>query len=313
MGTDAHVLVVGTEEDAVLTEWAQRRLEQLEARWSRFRADSELTALNQAEGQPRLVSADTTRVIAEAIAAWRATDGRFDPTVGAAIVASGYDESFATLAPRPTLPDPRGAGPSPGCEGIEVDLRHGLVRLPPGVRLDLGGIAKGTAADVVAAELLERGAAGACVNVGGDLRVIGANPDPEGWKIDLAPPGLRPDSSPATSHLPSPAASRHGGYTVALRQGAVATSSTLDRRWATVDGDRHHVIDPETGDSTASGLHSVSVIAGGAAQAEVIATTMLVAGEVAGRRLVEELELAALLVRDDGTICTAGRLGEFLR
>jgi thiamine biosynthesis lipoprotein len=293
MGTDAHVLVVGDPDTEALAEWAQTRLETLEARWSRFRADSELSALNGARGQHRIVSADTVRVLMEAVAAWRSTEGRFDPTVGAAIVASGYDRSFATLADRHLLPDPTGVEPSPGCAAIEIDRSTGLVRLPLGVQLDLGGIAKGTAADLVATELLDRGAVGACVNVGGDLRVVGENPSPDGWVIELAPPG-------SANRRP-----------IGLRAGGVATSSTKERRWATADGDRHHVIDPRSGRPANSGLVSVSVVAGGAAQAEVVATTVLVDGATAGRQLVDELGLAALMVREDGTVSTAGRLGAF--
>ncbi len=94
-----------------------------------------------------------------------------------ALVAAGYDRDFATLDAGPAAaPDKPGAagghdaGPAPGCRGIVIDPIVGAVTLPSGVELDLGGIGKGLAADLVVDELLAAGAAGACVNVGGDLR-----------------------------------------------------------------------------------------------------------------------------------------------
>ena len=95
MGTDVHVVVVGG--SPTLTGWAASRIADLDARWSRFREESELSRLNAAGGRPTLVSRDTCWVIGQAVSAWAATNGRFDPTVGSGLVASGYDRSFELI------------------------------------------------------------------------------------------------------------------------------------------------------------------------------------------------------------------------
>ena len=211
----------------------------MERRWSRFLPTSELSRLNGAAGKPVIVSADTFSVITSAVDAWEQTDGCFDPTVHDALCVTGYDRTFAEVAERADRPG--STSPTPGCADIELDPHLCAVRLPVGVRLDLGGIAKGVAADLVVSRLLEAGVDGACVNVGGDIRVEGHAPTSEGWIIELA----------------------FGGQLrrrVKLAAGAECTSTTTKRRWMTVDGERHHIIDPRGGCSTA-GLRWVSVIA----------------------------------------------------
>ena len=140
---------------------------------------------------------------------WQATGGRFDPTVLDALEAAGYDRSFDQLpADRHGTADNRPAlGPAPGLAGIRIDTEAGTVTLPVGTRFDPGGIAKGYAADLLCADLRAGGAAGACVNVGGDLRVSGTSPRGGPWTIAVPHP--------------------HGGQaaTLELTDGAAATSS----------------------------------------------------------------------------------------
>lgn len=147
----------------------------------------------------------------EAVSAWRRTGGLFDPTVLTALVGAGYDRSFERLeADGPAAPLRR----PPGCGGVVVRPSAGLVILPAGEGLDFGGMAKGLAADWVVEQLLED-AAGACVNMGGDLRVAGEPPEDDGWVVAVEHPAH------AGSQLVS----------LALSEGAVCTSSRLRRRW----------------------------------------------------------------------------------
>ena len=111
-----------------------------------------------------------------AVSAWQVTRGRFDPTVLTALENAGYDRTFEAVD-RDRMEPVGPARPAPGCALIELDRLVRAVRLPAGVRLDLGGIGKGYAADLVATELHRAGAAGVCVNLGGDLRVVGEPPD----------------------------------------------------------------------------------------------------------------------------------------
>src|SRR5262249_8155924 len=100
MGTDVEVLALGADDAAMATlgALAADRLEAREARWSRFRASSELSRLNDAAGAPVVVSRDTFVLIARAVDAWCDTDGRYDPTVLNALQAAGYDRDFDAVA-----------------------------------------------------------------------------------------------------------------------------------------------------------------------------------------------------------------------
>ena len=114
--------------------------DQRERRFSRFRADSELSRVNAAAGAWTDVSLEFAAVAGWALAAWRDSGGRFDPTVLDAVIAAGYDRDFDEL-----LAGARGAlrPPRPCGRAGEVELVGRRLRLPSGVGLDLGGLAKG--------------------------------------------------------------------------------------------------------------------------------------------------------------------------
>ncbi len=214
MNTDVVVTVV--DGDDALVDWARERALELEQRWSRFVPGSELCRINDAGGQPVEVSADTVTAVRAACAAWVFTEGAFDPTVHDSLVRLGYDDTIERVAAREPSDDRVVEVPAPGCTGIVYDDRTGVVLVPAGVRLDLGGIAKGLAADLVATGLVERGAAGAMVDIGGDIRVTGVAPTSAAWTIEIEDP--RCDQVFAS---------------VQVHDGGIATSSTLRRRWRT--------------------------------------------------------------------------------
>ncbi len=183
MGTEAHVVVRGGGSSG--PERAEARLRDLEQRWSRFISDSELSRLNRSAGAAMAVGWETSLLASLAVDAWSLTGGRFDPTVGPALVAAGYDRSFDELDSA-TVRTCGGAAtePAPGPAGTVVVADLAVVRLPVGASLDAGGIGKGLAADLVATELVGAGASGALVSVGGDVRVAGA-PPPGGWVVEI--------------------------------------------------------------------------------------------------------------------------------
>jgi thiamine biosynthesis lipoprotein len=157
MGCDALVVTHGGPDDLVAR--AEARLRDLATRWTRFDGGSELSAINTAAGRVVTVSPETFAVVSLALDAWRLTDGWFDPTVLPMLIAAGYDRSFERVAGRPRWYDHPVSG-APGCGDIELDAERSTVRLPVGVAIDLGGIGKGHAADIVAGELLAAGATG---------------------------------------------------------------------------------------------------------------------------------------------------------
>jgi thiamine biosynthesis lipoprotein len=232
-------------------------------------------------------------LIERAVWAWQKTSGRFDPTVLSAVISAGYSRSFEQLAD--VLVNTTGAEQTqvPGCDDIEINPSINLVQLPAGVGIDPGGIGKGLAADLVAVQAVEAGATAALVSLGGDLRVAGDPPD-EGWEIALDHFLLRE----ARMNL-------HGG--------ALATSSTLRRRWSTDEGEAHHVIDPRTGQPSTGAAVACSVIAAEAWWAEALATTMLVGwGEPELERELADLldQAGALVTLSSGEQLTSGAFAE---
>ncbi|CRK55270.1 Thiamin biosynthesis lipoprotein ApbE [Alloactinosynnema sp. L-07] len=290
MGSAGHLLVTGG--PATLPASARSRLAELESLWSRFRPDSELCRLNASPGRWLGLSEPTVALVSRAVRAWELTGGLFDPTILPALEAAGYTGTFEHL---PDEPPPGAApGPAPGCAGIEI--RDGLVRLPPGVRLDFGGIGKGYAADLVAGEMKAAGATGACVNLGGDLRATGSAPGGGPWVV-----AVEDEARPGTDLA-----------WLALAEGAVATSTRLRRRWRHGERDQHHLIDPLTGVPATNPVVSVTVVAGEAHWAEALAKAALIGGLSAGRRLLDTHGVGGVLVTEDGARHCAGDWERFV-
>lgn len=280
MGSDAHLMVVGGD-DTILRR-GEERVRELERRWSRFLDMSELNRLNRSAGCLAIVSADTFNLVTKAVSAWRATGGRFDPTVGPALAAHGYDRDFRDLVASTTPSVLTASRPAPGLDGIEMFSGISAITLPVGVSLDAGGIGKGLAADLTARFLVAEGAEGALVSLGGDLRAIGRPPSSEGWVVTV----------------PDPMRSERELLRLAMPGGGVATSSRMRRRWRTTSGDAHHLIDPRTGRPAQTGVVAVTVVAGEAWWAEAVAKALFLAGP-SGFDEIDDVH--AVVVTADGT------------
>jgi len=295
MGSDIHVVLVGGA--SKLVELARNRVDQLERRWSRFLPDSEVSLLNAASGRPMVVSEDTRLLLRRAIEAWRITGGGFDPTLLDALLHAGYDRTFDELVDAPGGDGRLGVAQRldvtrPGCTEIVFD--GDSVALPSGMGFDPGGIGKGLAADLVATQLIDEGAAGVCLNMGGDVRVIGQSPSGAGWTLAIEHPWcIEPIAL------------------VGLWEGAVATSSVLRRAW-TVDRRRmHHLIDPATGEPSTSDLALASVIAADAWMAEVLAKAVLLRGSERAFDLLDEAT-TGLAVDHAGRVTSSAGFAAFL-
>jgi thiamine biosynthesis lipoprotein len=252
--------------------------ERLEAMLSRFRPGSQLSRLNRdgaIVGSPELVD-----VLALALDARETTGGRFDPTVLPALVAAGYDRTFEEVR---EVDAPAGGARCGG--GVRVDRTSGLVVLDPGVEVDVGGIAKGWAADRTCAELDRHGPC--LVNAGGDIAA--SRPRAGGaWGVGVETPD--------------------GTLTLGLPAGGLATSGRDRRRWRRGGEEQHHVIDPTIGRPAATDLVRVTVAAESAARAEVLAKVLLLAGEEAAREEAGARGIATVLVTGDGRTVLAGGL-----
>jgi thiamine biosynthesis lipoprotein len=302
MGTDVHLVLHGTDADA---DAGEAEIARLEARWSRFVPDSDVRRCNAAAGSgPVEVAPETAALVATAVGWWRATGGRFDPTVLPALLAHGYDDTIAAVRARPArqwsvtsappglptiripaLGRPRATSPSPGGAGIAVDTARSTVALPAGVGLDLGGIGKGAAADRVADRLRARGVTAACVGIGGDVRAFGHGSGPHGWTVPVEDP-----LAPGTRWRTHPVA-----------DGAIVTTTDRFRRWHHDGRLQHHLIDPATGRPADSGLTAVVVAHPSATAAEALATAAYVAGPAHASALVRTHGGRCWTVAADGT------------
>jgi thiamine biosynthesis lipoprotein len=281
MGCRAHVVIHGGQPSMLVS--AERRIRELESRWSRFLDTSDITVANRAAGRPVRVHPDTLAVVERAIAGWRQTGGAFDATVLPHLLAHGYTHSTTTKAPAPALGATR-----VGVSGsIVVDFAASTLTVPAGAAVDLGGIGKGFAADIIAEDLVADGARGALVNIGGDLAVYGEPAPGESWYLGIDDPAAP------------------GRHLTCLRVGAggVATSGTTIRRWTNSSGQAaHHLIDPRTAEPSRAGLATVTVLAGDAATAEVFATAAMMLAGPAAMAMLEAHGLAGLAVGDDGQV-----------
>ena len=142
--------------------------------------------------------------------------------------------------------------------------------------------------------MIGEGVRGVCINIGGDLRVLGESPTGNGWTLAIEHP-----LSTAPIAL------------VGLAEGAMATSSVLRRIWKHGGQSRHHVIDPETGEPTESDLALASVIAGEAWRAEVLAKAVLLRGRAGAFDLIETSQ-ASVVVDHDGVVESSDGFAAFL-
>ncbi|BBC32560.1 hypothetical protein SGFS_038540 [Streptomyces graminofaciens] len=268
-----------------------RHLAEVDGACSRFRDDSELSALNAADGRPVKVSPLLAEALAVALRAARATDGAVDPTVGSAMEALGYDRDF-TLVQKDDRPVRLAVRRVPGWRLVALDRATNTVTLPPGVSLDLGATAKAWAADRAARTLARAADCGILVSLGGDTAVAG-EPPAGGWRIRVQ------DETAPVDELP-----QQGSYaTVGIRSGGLATSGTTARRWRRGDRTLHHIVDPRTGRPATTPWRTVSVAAATCADANAASTAALVKGENAPTWL-SKLGLPARLVTHEGMVVT---------
>lgn len=285
MGNTAHVTIVGG--DAHLLEIARLRLERLEELWSRFIASSDISLLNAAGGKPVPVSSETSLLVRYMVAGWSLTQGLFDPSMLGELVQAGYDRSFTSAA---LTVLPTGVEWTKDLGSVCVD--GDVVTVPYGLVLDPGGIGKGLAADIVARELVDEGAAGVFVSVGGDIRCIGTGDCNGDWIIDVESPF---DGTPLCS--------------VALREGAVATSSLTAKMFSSPESEsdgvlRSHIMDPgsrRTIDAESRDVVQATVIAQECVWAEVFTKAYLVMDSTTRIEFAADHGLDAMVVCADGS------------
>jgi thiamine biosynthesis lipoprotein len=287
IGTTAIVVVTEPAKVETAARILRDELVAIDAACSRFRADSEVSALQRANGTPVTVSSLLFDAITVACDVARRTDGAVDLTVGTAIAALGYDRDFDELDPHGTeLRDaPR---PAPGWRQIELDRHERTVRIPPGTHIDLGASAKALVADRAARRIAQSMDTGVLVSIGGDIATAGTAPV-GGWAVGIA----------ADASVPTKAVDQ----VVSISTGAMASSSTTVRTWQRGGRRLHHIVDPATGSCAPPFWQLVSVVAESCVDANAASTAAVVWGPRAVPKLME-LGLPVRLVRYDGQVIT---------
>jgi thiamine biosynthesis lipoprotein len=279
-------------------------LDRLDRQASRFRADSEVSRIHRAPGPVHRVSDGLAEAIRVALAAAQWTGGLTDPTVGAALIALGYDRDFAAIGPG-MPPPPAGPDPVPGWRSVRL---HGTaLRLPAGTVLDLGATGKGLGSDRAATAAGRAcGQGGVLVSLGGDIMVDGLPPR-GGWPVAVADSCDLGGGTPADTvgGLAGNPGGGPPGQLVRLAAGGLATSSVTCRQWQRDGQPVHHIIDPRTGSPAYGPWRTVSVAAASCAEANAAATAAIVAGTDAERWLART-GLPARLVSHHGIVRLLG-------
>ena len=315
LGTSVELVLTDSEALAQARAIVERQLDEIDRACSRFREDSELTRVNAHAGRTVHVDPLLIEAVEVALRAAELTAGDVDPTIGASLELAGYDRDWRLLkqphgqSERPEAPVRQHAG-SPaghpakttprrphliatvrsGWEAIELDRDRATLRIPFGMKLDLGATAKAWAGDRASRAVHDAIGCGVLVSLGGDISTAGPGPA-SGWRIHVT-----------DDHRSGPDAP---GQTISIATGGLATSSTTVRRWDHEGQAMHHIIDPSTGTPAAEHWRTVSVAAADCADANIAATAAIVRGPRAPEWLAG-LRLPARLVGRDGDVSRIG-------
>jgi len=292
MASDVHLILVDPVADAFGL--AEKRLRRLEAEWSRFLPDSDISRFNTSSDGWLSVAPDTLTLIETMQLAASITDGAYDPTMVNEILRAGYCCSIdddTRVGVTIDLPCPELT-----VADVTVDRHTGRVFSPRGLGLDPGGIGKGLAADIVVETLLEAGTGGALVTIGGDLAAGGEAPASSGWCVAIE------DAFDKSREQ----------CVVMLGRGGVATSSTRSRRWLQSGVARHHILDPGARGCSETSLAAVTVVAATGWLAEAHSTAAMLAGSDGVVSYLDSRALAGIATTNDRRSLATGALGDAL-
>lgn len=285
MGTGITILAAEADALQAAVRAAEAELARIDLTCSRFRPDSDLSRINEGAGEWVKVDPVCIEAVEVALRAAEMTEGLVDPTVGGALLESGYDVDFEVLA-KDGPPIKLAVGPIPGWQKVLINKKSGAVRVPPNVHLDLGATAKALASDRAAHAAVDATGVGVLVSCGGDVAALGT-PPPGGWNVRV------------TEHYSDPVEAAQ--QLIWFEGGGVATSGVSARRWRRGGQSLHHIIDPATSLPAQTPWRIATVIAATCVDANIASTAAIILGDAAPAWL-EERGLAARLVRDDGFV-----------
>ena len=287
MGTFARAVVIAEDSNTAkkCIENAFEEIHKVDSLMSDYKSDSEISRANKDGAKTAVhLSKSTYEVLQRSIEFSKLTHGAFDVTVGP-LVDLFHSAEKKQVAP--TKEQIAQAKSKVGFEKLKLDDQNRTVQFAvDGMRLDLGGIAKGYAVDKAVEAMQACGAIGGMVDLGGDIRCFGAPlKGRDHWVIGLQNPNLDEDVGEQNLMLK-----------LKLTNGAVATSGDY-QQFVLIEGKRHsHIINRKNGTSS-EGLSSVTIIADNATDADALATAVTVMGTEKGIALIEKLpDIEAILI-----------------
>ena len=280
MDTVMNITAYGGKSEEAVTECVQY-INDLESKISRTRADSEISALNKANGETVEVSEQTADVLRAALEIARATEGVFDPTIAplSDLWQIGTEDAHV-----PAAKDIQQARSSVGYSRVSQDGTS--VTMEPGTRIDLGGIGKGYAADHVVEILKRYGIKHAIVSLGGNIYAVGSKDRGVDWKVAITDPDNE------QSYL----------GTLSVSDTSIVTSGDYERFFVQ-DGKRYcHIFDSKTGYPAETDLRSVTIVSPDSTMADGYTTTLFVMGYDKAVAYCAQHNLDAVLVCSDHTV-----------
>lgn len=295
LGTINSIQIYGCFENHLLDE-AVRRVSEIDDEMSAYNPESEIALLNREAGQNLVaVSEGTFFLLKLAKKIGKLSGGAFDITIRPLVELWGINRKPGFIPKQPEIDKARKLVNN--TDLILDEAKYTAYLNKPGQAVDLGGIAKGYAADEVKHLLVEGGVKSALINLGGNIVTIGSRPGGGPWRIGVQNP-----------------ASVRGEYlgTLAVTDKTVVTSGS-NEQFFVKDGSRyHHILDPRTGRPAQSGLLSVTVVGVSSEAADALTTAVLVLGIEKGMALLKAQSVEAVFATEDGNIyLTEGLVGQF--
>ena len=290
---DTVITLTAYVDDATVLNEALAECGRYEQLLSRTVEGSDVWRINHAGGQPVEVSNETLEILDVARQVSERSGGMFDVTIAPVSTMWDFTSGAAVVPDADAI-----AAAATLVDYTKVKTDDGLVTLPEGMMIDLGGIAKGYIADAVKGYLAERGVESAVLSFGGNIVTIGLKPDGSPWKV-----GIQDIDRPTGEYML--VAKNFGGSTV--------TSGIYERGFESGGVYYHHILDPNTGWPVQNELASVTIFSDSSMWGDALATAAFSLGTEAGTRLIEGIDgVEAVFIARDRSVSATSGAGKYL-
>ena len=290
---DTVITLTAYVDDATVLNDALAECGRYEQLLSRTVEGSDVWRINHAGGQPVEVSNETLEILDVARQVSECSGGMFDVTIAPVSTMWDFTSGAAVVPEADAI-----AEAATLVDYTKVKTDDGLVALPEGMMIDLGGIAKGYIADAVKGYLAERGVESAVLSFGGNIVTIGLKPDGSPWKV-----GIQDIDKPTGEYML--VSLNYGGSTV--------TSGIYERGFESGGVYYHHILDPNSGWPVQNELASVTIFSDSSMWGDALATAAFSLGTEAGTRLIEGIDgVEAVFIARDRSVSATSGAGKYL-